>query len=148
RIPQTAAARGKHRAGATAPFLKGSTRWQVSLYDRSGKHEVAQVLIDDYSGVVLEAWTGPQVAWTMTRGYPGAFGRKANALYIWIPLLVLFVVPFVDWRRPFRLRHLDLLVLCSLSLSPAFSNHARLAGPLPSPYPPLAYPLPRPPRTG
>src|SRR4051794_10653976 len=139
RVPKIRAARRKHPKGPITPFLKGGTRWQVSFYDTSGKHEVAQVLIDDYSGAVLEAWSGPQVAWTMTRGYPGAFGRKANALYIWIPLLVLFVLPFLDWRRPFRLRHLDLLVLCSLSISLAFFNHANLGGSVPSYYPPLLY---------
>src|SRR5204862_2364908 len=139
RIPQTAAARGKHRAGATAPFLKGSTRWQVSLYDRSGKHEVAQVSIDDTTGAVLEAWTGPQVAWTMARGYDGAFGRKVNALYVWIPLLVLFVAPFVDPRRPFRMRHLDLLALCSFSVSVAFFNHGNINASVPLSYPPLLY---------
>src|SRR4051812_18549278 len=133
------AERRKHPKGPITPFLKGGTRWQVSLYDNSGKHEVAQVLIDDYSGAVLEAWTGPQVAWTMTRGYAGAFGRKSNALYIWIPLLVLFVAPFVDWRRPLRVRHLDLLVLSSLSISLAFFTPATLGGSVPSFYPPLLY---------
>ena len=143
RVPKVAAAHRRHPKGMITPFLKGGTRWQVSFYDASGRHEVAQVLIDDGTGVVLEAWTGPQVAWTMARGYPGAFGRKSNALYIWIPLLVLFVAPFVDWRRPLRIRHLDLLVLCSLSVSLAFFNHANLDGSVPSSYPPLLYLLGR-----
>ena len=47
----------------------------------------------------------------MARGYEGAFGRKLNAPYVWIPLCLLFLLPFVDPRRPFRLLHLDLLVL-------------------------------------
>ena len=59
----------------------------------------------------VEVWTGPQVAWQMARGLPGAFGRKVNAPYIWIPLMIAFIVPFIDWRRPLRLLHLDLLVL-------------------------------------
>ena len=41
--------------------------------------EVVQVQVDDRSGAVLEQWSGDQVAWTMARGYPGAFGRKLNA---------------------------------------------------------------------
>src|SRR3954469_26022817 len=49
RVPKIAAARHKHPKGAVTPFLKGPGRWQVSLYDKSGKHEVAQVLIDDAS---------------------------------------------------------------------------------------------------
>ena len=32
----------------------------------------------------------------MARGYPGAFGRHVNALYIWLPLCVLFLLPFVE----------------------------------------------------
>ncbi len=122
--------------------MKGQTRWQVSFYD--GDHsEIAQVLIDDATGTVTEAWTGPQVAWTMARGYPGAFGRKASAAYVWIPLLILFVVPFVDWRHPLRMRHLDLLALCSLSVSLAFFNHGNLAWSVPTEYPPLLYLLGR-----
>ena len=31
-------------------------------------------------------WTGFQVAWTMARGYPGAFGRKVNSPWVWLPL--------------------------------------------------------------
>src|SRR4051794_39805909 len=61
REPKIRAERRKHPKGPITPFIKGGTRWQVSLYDNSGKHEVAQVVIDDYSGAVLEAWTGPQV---------------------------------------------------------------------------------------
>ena len=52
-----------------------------------------------------------KVAWTMARGYPGAFGRKVNSPWVWIPLTILFVAPFVDARRPLRCCHLDLLVL-------------------------------------
>jgi hypothetical protein len=134
--------RPQHAKTTSAVFLKGTDRWQVSFYDRKGA-EIAQVLIHDPSGAVLEAWTGPQVAWTMARGYPGAFGRRASALYVWLPLLVAFVVPFVDPRRPFRLRHLDLLALCSLSASLAFFNHGNLDWSVPTTYPPLLYLLGR-----
>ena len=30
----------------------------------------------------------------MARGYPGAFGRRVNALYVWLPLCLLFLAPF------------------------------------------------------
>ena len=33
--------------------------------------EIGQVLVDDGTGGVIEAWTGHQVAWTMARGYSG-----------------------------------------------------------------------------
>ncbi len=92
---------------------------------------------------MVEQWTGFQVAWTMARGYPGAFGRHVNALYIWLPLCVLFVLPFVNFRRPFSLLHLDLLVLLSFSVSLAFFNHAHIYASVPLAYPPLLYLLAR-----
>ncbi len=33
----------------------------------------------------------------MARGYPGAFGRRVNAWYMWLPLCMLFVAPFIPW---------------------------------------------------
>jgi hypothetical protein len=92
---------------------------------------------------VLEQWTGFQVIWTMARGYPGAFGRHVNALYIWLPLCLLFVLPFIDPRRPLSLLHLDLLVLLSFSVSLAFFNHANIYASVPLTYPPLVYLLGR-----
>jgi hypothetical protein len=144
RIAKVDDERRKYPHADVAVFLKGASRWQVSFYDthRHGK-EIAQVTVDDLTGAVLEAWTGPQVAWTMARGYPGAFGRKVNALYVWLPLLALFVLPFVDRRRPLRVRHLDLLALCSFSVSLAFFNHAELGWSVPLVYPPLLYLLGR-----
>ena len=56
------------------------------------------MIIDDATGRVLEQWTGFQVAWTMARGYPGAFGRHVNALYIWLPLCA--AVPAAVHRLP------------------------------------------------
>ena len=144
RVPKVIAARRGYPRSTAGVFLKGATRWQVSFYDtRKRKKEIAQVIVDDTTGAVLEAWTGPQVAWTMARGYPGAFGRKAGALYVWLPLLVLFVVPFVDPRRPLRIRHLDLLVLCSFSVSLAFFSRGKIDASVPLTYPPLLYLLGR-----
>ena len=36
----------------------------------------------------------------MARGYPGAFGRKINAPYVWLPLCAFFLLGLLDWRRP------------------------------------------------
>ena len=54
--------------------------------------------IDDATGSVTQVWTGFQVAWTMARGYAGAFGRRVNAWYAWVPLCLLFIAPFLPWR--------------------------------------------------
>jgi hypothetical protein len=124
-------------------FTKGPSRWQVSWFTARPRREVAQVAVDDRSGAVLEAYTGFRVAWTMARGYDGAFGRKINHPLIWIGLLVLFVVPFLDPRRPWRWLHLDVLVLAGFSVSLAFFNAAEVETSVPLVYPLLAYLLVR-----
>jgi hypothetical protein len=115
-------------------FLKGSTRWQVSWFTPGtgdARKEVAQVYIDDATGGITEAWSGPQVAWTMARGYPGAFGRKVNSPWVWIPLSLLFVAPFFTPRRLFRWLHLDLLALVGFGVSVAYFNDANLDASVP-----------------
>jgi len=136
-------ARAASRDGALDPtaYTKGVGRWQVSFF-RDG-HEVVQVQVDDRSGTVIEQWSGDQVAWTMARGYPGAFGRKLNAPYVWIPLCALFVAPFVDLRRPLRLLHLDLLVLLAFGVSHVFFNRGAIGVSAPLVYPVLLYLLAR-----
>jgi hypothetical protein len=142
-LPKMKALRAKYRGSYGGAYLKLPFHWQVSYFSRDGKKEIGQVIIDDLSGRVLEQWTGFQVPWTMARGYPGSFGRHVNALYIWLPLCVLFVVPFLNIRRPFSLLHLDLLVLVLFSVSLAFFNHGRIYASVPLAYPPLLYLLAR-----
>lgn len=142
RIRSFWAVRFAHRGSFGGVYLRGPGRWQVSYFSRSDQ-ELAQAVIADSSGRVLEAWTGIQVGWSMARGYPGAFGRHVNALYVWLPLCALFLAPFIDWRRPLSLLHLDLLVLLSFSISLAFFNHGRIYQSVPLVYPPLVYLLAR-----
>jgi hypothetical protein len=137
------AVRKKYPGSYGGAYLKGPLRWQVSFFSAKGAKEIGQVIIADSSGRVLEQWTGFQIAWTMARGYPGAFGEHVNALYVWIPLCLLFFIPFFDWRRPLSLLHLDLLVLLSFSVSLAFFNHAQIYASVPLTYPPLLYLLAR-----
>jgi hypothetical protein len=127
------------------PYTKGPGQWQVSWFTGQGaqSREIAQVYVDDATGTVTQAWTGFQVAWTMARGYPGAFGERVNAWYVWLPLCVLFLVPFIPWRRRPTLLHLDLLALLGLSVSLAFFNHANLGMSVPLVYPFLLYLLAR-----
>src|SRR2546423_3269473 len=142
-LPKMKALRRKQSCSYAYAYLKLPFRWQVSFFSRGGKKEIGQVIVDDASGRVLEQWTGFQVAWTMARGYPGAFGRHVNALYVWLPLCALFLLPFINPRRPFALLHLDLLVLLSFSVSLAFFNHGRIYASTPLVYPPLLYLLGR-----
>jgi hypothetical protein len=142
-LPKMQSVRRKYPGSYDGAYLKGPLRWQVSFFSKRGAKEIGQAIIDDATGRVLEQWTGFQVAWTMARGYRGAFGEHVNALYIWLPLCALFFLPFFDWRRPLRLLHLDLLALLSLSVSLAFFNHAHIYASVPLAYPPLLYLLAR-----
>jgi hypothetical protein len=134
----------RHPTATPYEYTKGPGRWQVSWFSADRKQtELAQVYVDDATAKVTEAWTGFQVAWSMARGYPGAFGRRVNAWYVWIPLCILFVAPFVPWRRRPSLLHLDLAVLLGFSVSLAFFNHALIGISVPLVYPFLLYLLVR-----
>ena len=133
-----------HPGARSSVFVKDGVRWQASLFTAGPRpREVAVAYVDDASGRVTESWTGWQVAWTMARGYPGAFGRKATALWVWLPLTLLFVVPFLDRRRPWRGPALDLAALALLGVSFACFSHARVDLSVPLSLPPLLYLLGR-----
>ena len=141
----------RHPGAVVYEYTKGPGQWQVSWFS-SGKRQVelAQVYVDDASGAVTQVWTGFQVAWTMARGYPGAFGRRVNAWYVWVPICLLFMAPFIPWRRnrvrpdgrrrrAWSLVHLDLLALVSLSFSLGFFNRGRIGLSTPLIYPLMLY---------
>jgi hypothetical protein len=142
-LPVVREVRGTNPPAYVRAYVKDGEDWQVSLYVPRGdrRDEVAQVLIDDRTGRVKEAWTGVQVGWTMARGYPGAFGRSVNTPWVWVGLCALFVLPFL--RRPARWMHVDLAVLLAFSVSYAFFGAANLDVSVPSAYPLLAYLLVR-----
>jgi Glycosyltransferase family 87 len=112
--------------------------WTVSFIDAK-EVVIAVVLVDDARSAVTETRTGPQVAWQMARGYEGAFGRAITEPQIWIPLLVLFLVPLLRWRRLASLHTLDLLVLCGLSVSLVWFNRGEIFTSVPLVYPPMVY---------
>jgi len=144
RSPVIVAELRRHPRAKPYEYTKGAGQWQVSWFS-AGKPsvELAQVYVDDASGQVTQAWTGFQVAWSMARGYPGAFGRRVNAWYVWIPMCLVFVAPFIPWRRRPTLLHLDLLVLLGFSISLALFNHADIGLSVPLVYPFLLYLLVR-----
>ncbi len=143
RVQKIRAVLRRHPGAYPAQYTKGPGQWQVSWFTPKAEKEIAQVYVDDASAKVTQAWTGFQVAWTMARGYPGEFGRRTNAIYIWIPLCLLFLAPFFPWRRRPSLLHLDLLVLLAFSASLAFFNHALIGISVPLVYPFLLYLLAR-----
>jgi len=145
----------RHRDAVPYEYTKGPGQWQVSWFS-AGRNQVEllQVYLDDTTGKVTQVWTGFQVAWTMARGYPGAFGRRVNSWYVWVPLCLLFFAPFVPWRRTrtwragrgrraWSLLHVDLLALLGLSISLAFFNHHKIGISTPIMYPFMLYLLVR-----
>ena len=54
-----------------AKFSSLYADWTVHVWSGAAG-EIATGRVDDLTGVVTEAWTGPQVAWVMARGQPGA----------------------------------------------------------------------------
>jgi branched-subunit amino acid transport protein AzlD len=116
----------------------GRNQWQVDFYERDGG-DVAEVAIDDATADVVERWTGSQVETKLARGYPGAVAGPLNRWWIWVPLCVVFLAPFVDPRRPLRLIHLDLLALLGFSVSLYFFNRAEIGWSVGLVYPVLAY---------
>jgi hypothetical protein len=113
--------------------------WTVKIW-WGAAGEIAQGTVQDSSGAVTEAWTGPQVAWGMARGSPGAFGGTAiNNPWVWGAFCLVFLVGLGDWRRPFSLRNLDLLFLLSPTASLWFFNHGDVFTAVPLFYPLLAW---------
>ena len=97
-------------------------------------------MVFDPTGAVTEAWTGPQVAWGMARGSPGAFGGTAiNDPWVWGAFCLVFLLGLGDWKRPFSLRNLDLLFLLSPTVSLWYFNHGNVFAAVPLFYPCLVW---------
>ena len=89
--------------------------------------EIALGKVDDADGHVIEAFTGPQVAWGMARGRVGSFGGKIlNAWWMWTALSVIFFLGLVDRRRIRSWHTADLLALLSFGFSLLFFNRGHI----------------------
>ncbi len=124
-----------------ATYDKGS--WTVHVWSPVD-YEIATGKVDDATGSVTEAWTGPQVAWKMARGTKGAFGgTKINNPWLWLSFCAVFFVGLADWRRILSLRNVDLLMFLSFSVSLWFFNHGNVFAAVPLAYPGLVWLLAR-----
>jgi hypothetical protein len=122
-----------------ATFDETDRSWDVGIWSGEAG-EIAKGRVDDRTGAVTEAWTGPQVAWAMARGSEGAFGGKTiNRPLVWFGFVAIFLAGLIDWRRPLSLRTLDLVALVSFSASLWFFNRGDVLTAMPLVYPPLAY---------
>ncbi len=123
----------------SAEFQRDARTWVVKAWSGAAG-QVAQVTVEDLTGQVTEAWTGPQVAWKMARGGEAAFGGKTlDRVAVWLALCLVFLVGLADFRNPLSLRNLDLLVLLSFSVSLGFFNRGEVFTSVPLVYPPLVY---------
>ena len=126
-----------------AEYRPASGDWEVKAWSGAAG-QIVLGKVDDRTGAVKEAWTGPQVAWTMARGGAGAFGGKTiNRAWLWLTFCALFVLGLADLRRPLSLRNLDLLALISFSISLRLFNEGEIFWSAPLAYPPLLYLLAR-----
>jgi hypothetical protein len=140
--PKVAEATAAHgRLEAVIQVKDDGGAWQVGF--RGDESELVQVIVDGTTGAITESWTGYQVAWPMARGYEGQFGHELNAPWVWIPMAAIFFFGLLDFKRPWRIVHLDLLVLLSFGISQYFFNRGEIGVSVPLAYPPLAYLLAR-----
>ena len=100
---------------------------------------IAEVDVSPF-GRVLHVWTGPLAITPWARGN---YGRLFDSPWVFIPFVLMFLVPFVDPRRPFRMLHLDMLVLLSFGISYVLFDQVIFEPAVLSVYPPMLYLLAR-----
>jgi hypothetical protein len=129
---------------ATAAEYRAKSRdWLVKAWSGEAG-QIAQAVVEDSTGTVSEAWTGPQVAWKMARGSEDAFGGKTLLTpWVWLAFCLVFLVGLADVRRPFSLGNLDLLALLGFSVSLVFFSRGEIFASVPLVYPVLVYLLVR-----
>ena len=120
-------------------YTASTGEWTVKIW-WGAAGEIAEGMVVDTTGAVTEAWTGPQVAWGMARGGPGAFGGTTiNDPWVWGAFCLVFLLGLGDLKRPFSLRNLDLLFLLSPTASLWYFNHGDVFTAVPLFYPCLIW---------
>ncbi|HEY5317507.1 MAG TPA: hypothetical protein VIJ20_05970, partial [Solirubrobacteraceae bacterium] len=114
-------------------WVYGGENWFVDFAYR-GKR-VAEV-VETPSARVTHVWTGPLAVAIYARG---DFAPLFGSAWILIPFSLLFLLPFLDPRRPWRMLHLDALVIESFLVSYLLFDHAKLEPAVWLAYPPLLY---------
>jgi glycosyl transferase family 87 len=117
-----------------AGIHNGVGYWEVDFEGR--KLVLGDVEVNGVTGKIEHSYTGWQASAYQSRGH---FARMADSWWVWLPLCVLFVAPFFDPRRPFRLLHLDLAMLLAFGVSHLFFNQGLVLASVPLVYPVLGY---------
>lgn len=118
-------------------WVWSGTNWYVDFSYR-GKR-VAQV-VETSAARVTHVWTGPLAVAVYARG---DFATLFGSAWVLLPFSLLFLLLFFDPRRPWRMLHLDALVIESFLVSYLLFDHARLEPAVWMAYPPLLYLLAR-----
>jgi hypothetical protein len=127
----------------SADFRPDTRTWLVKAWSGEAG-QIAQAVVEDTTGRVTEVRTGPQVAWQMARGRPGAFGGKTLLKpYVWLAFCAVFLLGLADLRRPLSTRNLDLVMLLAFTVSLVFFDRGEIFRSVPLVYPVLAYLLGR-----
>ncbi len=145
KLPQVKHARSRYPDLMGVAYIAAPGVWdleyvQASQYRSGHATPRAEVDLNGQTGRVLRLYVGRQANDPLARGHTA---HLADAPWVWIPLCLLFVLPFVDFRRPRRLLHLDLAVLLSFGVSYWFLTRGATGGSVPLVYPVLAYLLGR-----
>jgi hypothetical protein len=74
--------------------------------------DVVEVHVSDQTGRITSVNTGMTAELDVARGV-----EVVSSTWVWVPLSLLFFFAFFDPKRPFRLLHLDLLVLLSFGIT-------------------------------
>ncbi|HEY1597947.1 MAG TPA: glycosyltransferase 87 family protein [Thermoleophilaceae bacterium] len=112
--------------------------WEVDFEGK--KIPLGEVDVNGDTGQVVRSYTGWQASNSQTRGH---FAGLEDSWWIWAPLCLLFLAPFFDRRRPFRLLHLDMLMLLAFGISHMLFNQGLVLASVPLIYPVLGYLLVR-----
>jgi hypothetical protein len=118
-------------------WVWSGANWFVDFSYR-GKR-VAEV-VETASARVTTVWTGPLAVAVYARG---DFAPLFGSAWVLVPFSLLFLLPFLDPRRLWRMLHLDALVLVSFLVSYLLFDHAQLVPAVWMAYPPLLYLLAR-----
>ena len=101
----------RHRDMRVKAWVWDHQAWAVDFY-RGGKTYLE--VFETPTGHVAISYTGIKAQYIQARmRFAGLF----DSPWVFIPFGLMFLLPFVDPRRPFRLLHLDLLVLMSFFAS-------------------------------
>jgi hypothetical protein len=123
----------------SVPEIVEGTKWRVGYV--LGNQRQLEVDVDVAArGSVDKVWSGPAAGFAMARGYKGWFGAHVTEPWIWLPLCAVFLLLFVDRRRPSRIVHLDLVVIVAgFGVSQWLFQRGYIRASVPLSYLPLSY---------